>query len=402
VKIQAKDIILVPIDKIIPNEKNRNQHTPSQIERLKQIIEYQGFRIPVIISNRSGRLVAGHGRILAAKQLGMKFVPAIYQDFESDEQEYTAGISDNSIAAWAELDLTSINLDIGDLGPFDIDLLGIDSFTVDMAEKEGLTDEDEVPEINQSEARTKFGELYQLGEHRLLCGDSTDSASVARLMNGEKADMVFTDPPYGMNLDTDYSKMHDGGKTYKPVHGDDKPFDPSHLLEMAKEVFLWGADYYCQSLPRGGGWLVWNKLYSSKYEGTETVKTIGNGFELCWSKIPHQRVIRACLWHGSIYNEGKDEERKPGTSVVIRHHPNQKPIKLFSDMLEEYSEQNWVIFDGYLGSGSTLIACEKTNRKCYGSEIDPHYCDVILTRWAKYTGKDPVREDGKKWSELKK
>lgn len=130
------------MNEIEPNPKNRNKHPPEQIERLQKIIEYQGFRIPVIVSNRSGRLVAGHGRFLAARALGMKEIPVIYQDFESDEQEYAAGVSDNSVALWAELDLSGINADVPDLGPdFDIDMLGIRDFTLDPNFAPGTEDE---------------------------------------------------------------------------------------------------------------------------------------------------------------------------------------------------------------------------------------------------------------------
>jgi DNA modification methylase len=278
-----------------------------------------------------------------------------------------------------------------------MDLTGFDTSEIEdlmtqfHVPSEGLTDDDEVPELPE-EPICRYGDLWQLGEHRLLCGDATKREDVERLMGGEKADMVFTDPPYGMNLQADFSKMHKGGKTYNNIIGDDKPFNPTHLLNLAKEVFLWGADYYCQLLPAGGSWTVWNKLDSSKYEGLETVNTntIGNGFELCWSKVPHKRIIRNCLWHGSIYNEGKDEERKKGTSVLIRWHPTQKPIKLFAEMISEYSKDDDLVLDLYGGSGSTLIACQKVSRRCFMMEIEPHYCDVIIKRWENFTGNQAV------------
>lgn len=136
VPIRAKEIRMVCVDDVVPNERNRNLHSNEQIKRLSEIIKYQGFRIPVVISKRSGKLVAGHGRLLAAKMLGLSEIPATFQDFESDEQEYAAGISDNSIGTWAELDLAGINLDIGDLGPdFNLDLLGIKDFVLEPADK---------------------------------------------------------------------------------------------------------------------------------------------------------------------------------------------------------------------------------------------------------------------------
>lgn len=139
--IRAKDIAIVSVKDLRPNHKNRNIHTPAQIERLTEIIRYQGFRNPLIVSNRSGLVVAGHGRLMAAKKLGLKEVPVLFQDFDSEEQEYAAQVSDNSIASWAELDLAGINADLGDLGPgFDLDMLGLKSFELEPADKEKKND----------------------------------------------------------------------------------------------------------------------------------------------------------------------------------------------------------------------------------------------------------------------
>jgi hypothetical protein len=146
-EIRSKDIKIVPIEQIIPNEKNRNKHSNEQIERLAKIIEFQGFRTPVIISNQSGLLVSGHGRLLAAKKIGLKELPVTYQDFDSTDQEYAAMVSENSIASWAELDLSGINADLGELGPdFDIDLLGLKNFHIEPAELQNKS-----TELNESD-----------------------------------------------------------------------------------------------------------------------------------------------------------------------------------------------------------------------------------------------------------
>jgi site-specific DNA-methyltransferase (adenine-specific) len=190
--------------------------------------------------------------------------------------------------------------------------------------------------------------------------------------------MVFTDPPYGMNLDTDYTKIRGsdkaidkgGGRKYKPVIADDKPFDPSFIPELAPEVFMWGGDYYHHRLPEGGSWIVWDKRGS-----TEADKIIGSSFELCWSKQKHKRDIARILWMGSF---GDKEARQ-------RVHPTQKPTSLVCWFFDRWGKDKPNIVDLFLGSGSTLIACEKTNRKCFGMEIDPHYCQVIIDRWEQYT-----------------
>lgn len=162
-KIRSKEIRLVPIGEIQPNPKNRNKHSEEQIKRLCEIIEYQGFRKPLVVSNQSGLLVAGHGRLMAAQRLGFTELPVIFQDFDSPEQEYADMVADNAISSWAELDLSGINADLPDLGPdFDIDLLGIKNFKIDVAEKQ----EDPGPGSTPSLARTKPGDLYRLGAHR--------------------------------------------------------------------------------------------------------------------------------------------------------------------------------------------------------------------------------------------
>lgn len=397
--IRADQISFIYIDEIKINPNNRNKHTSEQIKRLCQIIDYQGFRSPLVISNQSGLLVAGHGRLLAAKKLGYEKLPVIYQDFDSMEQEYAAGVSDNSIASWAELDLSGINTDIVDLGPdFDIDLLGIKDFEIEPADKYGDKDADHTPEVRSTDI--KLGDLFRLGVHRLLCGDATIPEQVERLMNGEKADMVYTDPPYGMNLDTDYSSMGKKSHSFKKIENDHKPFDPSHIFELfgyVDEMFLFGADYYCERIPNknDGSWIVWDKRESSRsdvlrLEVVSMDRMFGSCFELVWSKTRHKRDIARIFWCAGL-GEGKDEERNKSNSSPIRFHPTQKPIELHKWFFERWAKDKTNIVDLYLGSGSTLLACEKTNRRCFGMEIDPQYCQVIIDRWEKFTGQKAVK-----------
>ena len=240
--------------------KNRNKHGQDQIERLAKLYKYHGIRHPIIISRNTGLIVAGHGRKLAALRAGIKEMPVVYQDFDSSEAEYAFIQADNAIALWAELDLSSINQDLSDLGPdFDINMLGIRDFKLDLNEdNEGHTDPDEVPEDVPTKA--KLGDLFILGNHRLLCGDSTEQATVERLMNGEKADMVFTDPPYGMNLDTSGS-MGKTSKRYSKIIGDQTYFDVAFILkrDAEKELWIWGANYFVDKIGLQGTWTVWDK-----------------------------------------------------------------------------------------------------------------------------------------------
>lgn len=382
-----------------PHPKNRNSHSKEQIERLAKLYEFHGIRHPIIVSNLSGHIVAGHGRREAAVRAKIKEFPVVFQDFTDEVAEYAFIQADNAIALWAELDLSGINSDIGDLGPdFDLDLLGIKNFTLDASDKlEHGCDEDEVPEA-KPEPKVVRGEVYILGNHRLMCGDSTSITGIEKLMNGEKADMVFTDPPYGMFLDTDYSKMPstklEGNKKYSKVIGDSDDFSPDLIqttlgvFSYCKEVFMFGADYFAELLPNknDGSWIVWDKRVTENFD-----KMIGSAFELCWSKSKHKREI--ARFNNTLFSGESDARNKV--------HPTQKPIKLVEWFVVKWSNPKNKIVDLFGGSGTTLIACEKTDRQCFMMELDPIYCGVILDRWQKFTGKKAHREDGIAWDEIR-
>lgn len=384
--IHCKYDELINPKKLKNHPKNRNKHGQDQIDRLAELYEYHGIRHPVIVSKLSNCIVAGHGRRLAAIRAGVDEMPVVYQDFPSTEAEYAFIQADNAIALWAELDLSGINSDIGDLGPdFNIDMLGIKDFTLDPGE-EDERDGDAMPE--DVELIAKLGQIYKLGEHRLMCGDSTDEATVSTLMNGQKADMVFTDPPYGMFLDTDYDSMFASdkkhrktGKRFDEVKGDHDDFTPSLIETIFKnfgyceEMFIWGADYFTEFIENriDGSWIVWDKRCSENMD-----KVSGNTFELCWSKKKHKRLIARIMWSGH-HGMQKDDTK-------TRVHPTQKPVKLIEWFFNQWGKDTRAVVDIYGGSGSTLIACEKTKRKCFMMELDPHYIDVIIARWEKFTG----------------
>lgn len=376
---------LVPLNELKPHPKNRNRHGDDQVSRLAHIFEYQGIRHPIIVSNLSGFIVAGHGRLAAATKLGFKEFPVDYQDFGSEEEEYAFLVSDNAVALWAELDLSGINADIGDLGPdFDIDLLGIKNFTIEVADKEGLTDEDEIPEF--VEPKTKIGDIYKLGNHRLMCGDSVAMTDIDALLDGAKIDMAYCDPPYGADIVS--SKLSAGGDkpfgnignmegkavkagVYAPILGDettDTAKDSFVLCStLSKTQVFWGAQYYAETLPPCSGWIVWDK---------QTDGSLGDG-ELAYTNQKRAIRIFQHKWSGMIKASERGERRV---------HPTQKPIALAVWCFENYGEPKNVL-DLFGGSGSTLIACEKTNRKCFMMELSPNYCDVIIARWEKFTGK---------------
>lgn len=222
-------------------------------------------------------------------------------------------------------------------------------------------------------------EEKDIKSHRVMCGDATKIEDVEKLMDGQKADMVFTDPPYGMNLDVDFSGMKSslfkgktGGNYYEKVIGDDKQFNQQEFAWIeCKEQFWWGADYYADTLPKGGSFFVWDKRL------TDSAGDMwGSEFELLWSKTPHKREIIRIKWAGILGMQTQDTKS--------RVHPTQKPIELCAEFIKRFSQDENIILDLFGGSGSTLIACEQSNRICYTMELDPKYCDVIRKRYQNF------------------
>lgn len=404
-EIKATSIVMVPINKIIPNDKNNNIHTEEQKRYARKIFDYQGFRAPLLISNRTGKLVAGHLRLEIAKEKGVTELPCMFQDFDSEEQEYAHLTADNALAAQSSLDFGQINTDILELGPFDIELLGIKDFLIEPIEKlEPQCDEDEVPEVVHP--ITRKGDLWLLGKHRLLCGDSTVIDDVEKLMNGEKADMVFTDPPYNIasdskNLASSVSKSMNDLKNSE--------WDKNFIIEDALNniipfiengsIYIWCSHFlfgrimeHLKTFTKFQGWCIWTKPNPMpslmKRHWTWNM-------EICCYATIGKHVFNS--------TDGKHDlaswsfNKKSDGS-----HPTQKPVELCAHPILKSSNTGALIMDLFLGSGTTLIACEKNNRKCYGMELDEKYCDVILERFLNYSGKMPILEStGETYAELK-
>lgn len=381
----------IKIDELHEDPANARRHDDKNLKAIKGSLKKFGQQKPIVV-DKNNIVVAGNGTLAAAKAIGWDSIDIVRTKLEGTQATAFA-LADNrssELAAWDDEVLNKTLKALTD-EMFDITEIGFDLIPEAEIVPEGLTDPDSIPE--DVETRCKLGDLWLLGNHRLLCGDSTDVLQVERLMGGEKADMVFTDPPYGMNLDTDYSSMthKDGrsGNKFRPVIGDNQDFDPGILFgyfDYVKEIFLWGADYYCQHLPKNGSWIVWDKRESERVGTQMSEKMFGSMFELCWSKEKHKRYIARIMWAGGT-GQGESEERKGRNNCIVRFHPTQKPIELCEYFFEKWGKDKDKIVDLFLGSGSTLIACEKTKRECYGMEIDPKYCDVILERWEKFTGK---------------
>jgi DNA modification methylase len=374
------------VEDLIPYARNSRTHSDGQVAQIAASIKEFGWTNPILVDGESV-VIAGHGRLLAARKLGHTEVPTIELGDLTETQKRAYVIADNRLALDAGWDDEMLRLELGELEElgFDLELTG---FTLDeitalkpVELEPGLTDEDAVPEVPEHPV-TVLGDVWVLGKHRLMCGDSTSIDAVEKLMDGQKADMVFTDPPYGMNLDTDYTKMAETkikSKKYDRVIGDDKDFDASVMLGIfnyVQEIFLWGADFYYLSLPKGGSWIIWDK----RSEASDGLT--GNHFETLWSKTRHRRRIIRHLWAGFT---ARNEDTK-------RVHPTEKPVKVLQDVMGEYSKIGNVVVDLFGGSGSTLIACEKTGRINRSMELDPKYCDVIVQRWQEFTGQTATLE----------
>jgi DNA modification methylase len=374
---------LVKISEVRLNPNNPRQIKDDKFKNLVQSIKDfpEMLDIRPIVVNSDMVILGGNMRFRACKEAGLKQVPVIVADNLTEDQQREFLIKDNVSGGEWDWDLLANEWDVEQLEEWGLDI------PVDFKAEELEAEEDDydVPE-GGIETDIVLGDLFEIGEHRLLCGDSTDSDQVAKLMNGQKADMVFTDPPYGMNLDTNYADIYKNSianvKNQDKIIGDDKEFnflDFYALFEYVKEQFWWGADYYQNQLPPNGGIFVWDKVCESM-EGR-----IGNEFELCWSKQRHKKEIIHIKWAGFLGLQKEDGKRQ---------HPTQKPIRLCESFISRFSKDSNLLVDPFIGSGSTMVASHQLKRKCYGIELDPKYCQVIIDRMKKLDPSLVIKRNG--------
>ena len=377
-----------PIEKCIDYARNprKNDHA---VDKVASAIKEFGFRVP-IVAKSDGLVVDGHLRLKAAKKLGLTEVPVILADDMSEAQIKAFRLSVNKVAEFAEWDVDLLKLEFADLQKqgFDLSLTGFETGEIAnfLAEPtDGLTDEDAVPEVPAVPV-TVEGDVWILGRHRLMCGDSTSIDAVERLMAGRKADMVFTDPPYGVEFQ---SNMRTKSAKFDVLKNDDTFLDIAPIIEACSTgwVFVWTSwkvqtkwiDQF-QSMGYPTNIVVWHKpgggigdlkrTFSSDYE---IALVWHRGAELCGKRI------------GSVWTVNKD-----GASTYV--HPTQKPVALAVEALDKTTRASASVLDLFGGSGSTLIACEKTARDCRMMELDPKYCDVIVKRWQDFTGQQATLE----------
>ena len=386
---------MTSINDLKQDHKNARKRTNQSAELIQESIKRYGAARSIVI-DEDNRILAGNGTIEGAKQAGIKNVRVI----ETDGSEIIA-VKRTGLTEHEKVGLALADNRTSDLSDWDAEMLHQLSQEHDVSpwfEEEDLaeiigeveklpgeehTDPDDVPDVDEEAVITKPGDLWILGDHRLLCGDSTNIQHVERLMDGKKADMVFTDPPYGIAYAgkgisapvKSTGKMVKGGN-FGQIKGDETtaPARDAFALCSALNIPLmvwWGANYYCDALPGEQSWIVWNK---------EVVGEFFSAAELAWTNQKGRTRMFTHMWHGIA---------KASESGQSRVHPTQKPVALAEWAFNEFDAGS-IVLDLFGGSGSTLIACEKTSRHCRMMELDPAYCDVVVKRWSDFTGREAI------------
>jgi site-specific DNA-methyltransferase (adenine-specific) len=396
----AKRLELWPIDRLVPYERNARTHSPEQVAQIVASIQEFGFTAPILVDGKDG-ILAGHGRLAAAKELGLAEVPVVVLDHMDEKQRRAYVLADNKLALNAGWDDELLRVELGDLASmdFDLSLLGWseDELADLLPEVEELppedADADAVPEP-PAEPVTKPGNVWLLGKHRVMCGDSTSIEAVEQLMDGGKADLLLTDPPYNV--------AYEGGTSEKLTIQNDDMSDEDFrqflrdvyssadaVMKPGAVFYIWHADsegYNFRGAARDVGWqvrqcLIWKK--SSLVLGRQDYQ---------WKHEP-------CLYgwkEGAGHFWGSDRSQttvlefdKPSRNG---EHPTMKPVELFQYQLENSTKRGGVVLDLFGGSGTTAIAAHKAGRQARLMELDPRYCDVIVRRWQEFTGKTATLE----------
>jgi DNA modification methylase len=380
------EIKQVKVEALIPYAKNSRTHDDAQVAQIAASIKEFGWTNPILVDGEHG-IIAGHGRLMAARKLGMTEVPVIELKDLTATQKKAYIIADNRLALNAGWDNNLLTIELNELleDKFSLELLGFDADELNallnpIEVKDGLTDEDEVPEP-PPEPITKLGDVWILGNHRLMCGDSTSIDVVDKLMDGQKADMVFTDPPYGVD--------------YKGINNDSR----SGLEDLLRGAFgnylaisKSGASIYCFHSDRCAD--VFHQVFREFFHFSSMIIWAKNSLTL--SQTDYQSQHEPCLYgwmdngKHSWYSDRKQTSIWKFDKERVVGHTTPKPVALVEKAINNSSKGGDVIIDLFGGSGSTLIASEKVGRCARIMELDPIYCDVIVKRWENFTGKQAV------------
>ena len=360
---------------------NVRTHDEKNITAIKASLRKFGQQKPIVIDDK-GTVIAGNGTLESAKSLGWTEIDCVVTELDSLNKTAFA-IADNRTAELADWDQTALDLQLQSLAELNMDMSEFDfDIKIDDPSVEANEKDDEVPEVDDSnELGIELGQVWKLGNHRLMCGDSTKKEDVDKLMDGKKADIVFTDPPYGNGDSGKYGRGQLGVRTIK---GDK---DLSCFVKCIKSIKPDVIMYFLQ----------WRTLKESFDSIPLKIKTVGvwdkknaglngsGGMSEQWEAFCFAGNVRFTKFGGNVFSVSRVHKRRSESP-----HPHQKPLELLEWLLS-YIEDYKIILEPFCGSGSTLIACERTDRQCFGMEIDPHYCNVIIKRWEDYTGKKAER-----------
>lgn len=413
VRVAVKDLPTIRIDELVPYANNAKIHGPDQIEQLRRSLRQFGFVSPVLI-DEDKNLIAGHGRVEAARAEGMAEVPYVTVSDLTEAQRRAYIIADNRLTEAGVWDAGRLKLELQELQALKFDT-GLTGFTMaeivslagDEPESEMEAHEDDYDGSVPEDTTVREGDIYQLGRHRLAVGSTADEAAVSRLMNGAKADMVFTDPPYGVAVGSKNQMLNDvaggkGGRCAEDIYGDTFSENVLHdmLLAAMKNIRAAcseDASYYVTSPQNGSlglmmmmmmqeaGLEVRHMLIWRKSSPTFSMGRLNYDYQ-------HEPIFFTWTTRHQWYGQGKfhtsvwdvDKPRKCDL------HPTMKPIALVENALLNSTQAGDLVLDGFGGSGTTLIACEQLGRTCYMMEIDPKYVQVIIDRWEKLTGEKAV------------
>ena len=388
------DILNLGLEEIKPYEKNP-RNNDNAVDAVAASIREFGFKVPIII-DKDNIIVAGHTRYKAAKKLGLKTVPCIKADDLTDEQVKAFRLADNKVAEQAEWDFDLLNEELETI-TMDMDQFGFDLPEDD--EEETPTDiiEDDVPDVPE-EPKSKYGQVYQLGNHRLMCGDSTKKEDVDKLLNGVKADLLFTDPPYNVSME---SKSKDVLKSdnYSHIENDDLSEDEfkmflQSVFTNANDSLKDDSSYYVFSC-QGGDSELMMMMRECGIRCRHQIIWVKDAPVFSMGRLDydykHEPILYGWKKKHNFYRNGQqDKSVWEFKRTANKLHPTMKPVELIVNALMNSTKNGNIVLDLFGGSGSTLMACEQTERINYSMEFDPNYVDVIIQRWENFTGKKAV------------
>ncbi len=393
------NVLTVRINELSTDPNNARKHNKKNIDAIKGSLRKFGQQKPIVI-DRSNIVVAGNGTLEAAVQLGWAEIKAVVTDL-SDFNKMAFALADNKTAELAEWDeeIVSQQLAMLDLQDFDVSDIGFD-FDMPGDDTKGLTDPNEVPEITQNVFGIKVGDVWQLGNHRLMCGDSTSKNNVSKLMDGQKADMVFTDPPYGVSY-TKKTKEVFKSEEYTEIKNDEKSGDDLKLFfkDVFTNIIKFLTDtcsYYVCSPQGGDSEMMMMMMRESGMKCRHQIIWVKDAPVFSMGRLDydykHEPILYGWLKKHEFQRKGsQDKSVWEFKRTENKLHPTMKPVELIENAILNSTKSSHLVSDFFLGSGSTLIACEKTGRTCYGMELDEHYCSIIIKRWQDFTGKQAER-----------